>query len=63
MEWQWECEICGYIHDDEEPPNACPVCGAPGNKFVEKYEDEDLLSDSSEKEESDEEEDYYGEFQ
>jgi rubredoxin len=33
---QWVCSICGYLHDvDEEPPDICPVCGAPRGKFVE----------------------------
>lgn len=29
----WLCEICGYVHDDDEAPEACPVCGAPASKF------------------------------
>lgn len=32
---QWTCGICGYLHDDEEPPDSCPVCGAPKSKFSE----------------------------
>lgn len=32
---EWLCEICGYIHEDEEPPAECPVCGAPRSKFSE----------------------------
>ncbi len=32
---QWVCEICGYVHDGEEPPPNCVVCGAPSSKFVE----------------------------
>lgn len=30
---QWECVICGYIHDGEEPPEICPVCDAPKEFF------------------------------
>jgi len=30
---QWLCEICGYVHDGEEPPNNCPLCGAPRSRF------------------------------
>lgn len=32
---KWTCGICGYDHDDEEPPQSCPVCGAPKSKFSE----------------------------
>ncbi len=38
---QWVCDICGYVHDEEEPPDTCPVCGAPKSKFSEWTEDED----------------------
>ncbi len=38
---QWVCDICGYVHDEEEPPDTCPVCGAPRSKFSEWTEDED----------------------
>jgi len=31
---KWVCEVCGYVHDDDEPPEVCPVCGAPGDKFA-----------------------------
>ncbi|MCK4573056.1 MAG: hypothetical protein KAU36_01735 [candidate division Zixibacteria bacterium] len=32
---QWVCEICGYVHDDDDLPDVCPVCGAPKSKFTE----------------------------
>ncbi len=32
---RWRCLVCGYIHDGNEPPDSCPVCGAPKNQFVE----------------------------
>ena len=32
---KWECTVCGYIHEGEEPPEKCPVCGAGKEKFVE----------------------------
>jgi len=24
----WKCEICGYVHNGDEAPPSCPVCGA-----------------------------------
>lgn len=30
---QWRCTVCGYIHTGAEPPEVCPVCGAPAEKF------------------------------
>lgn len=31
---QWRCSVCNYIHEGEEPPEQCPVCGADKDKFV-----------------------------
>ncbi len=31
----WRCTVCGYIHKGLEPPERCPNCGAPREKFVE----------------------------
>lgn len=31
---QWQCSVCGYIHEGPEPPEHCPVCGADRSKFV-----------------------------
>ncbi len=28
------CPICGYTYMGDEPPEKCPVCGAPKEKFV-----------------------------
>ena len=30
---RWECVICGYIHEGDEPPDICPVCGAAKELF------------------------------
>ena len=30
----WRCEVCGYLHEGDEPPEFCPKCGAPRDKFV-----------------------------
>ena len=35
---KWECTVCGYIHEGDEPPEKCPVCGADRSKFVEVTE-------------------------
>jgi len=32
---QWRCKVCGYIHTGPEPPDICPVCGAPKEEFEE----------------------------
>lgn len=32
---KWKCNVCGYIHVGEEPPDECPVCGADSTKFEE----------------------------
>jgi uncharacterized membrane protein/rubredoxin len=32
---RWKCTVCGYIHTGDEPPDVCPVCKAPKDKFVE----------------------------
>ncbi len=32
---KWECSVCGYIHQGDQPPETCPVCGADQSKFVE----------------------------
>lgn len=30
------CTICGYVHEGDQPPEACPVCGALAGKFKEQ---------------------------
>lgn len=30
----WVCTVCGYVHDEAEPPLGCPVCDAPRSRFV-----------------------------
>jgi rubredoxin/uncharacterized membrane protein len=32
---KWQCTVCGYIHNGDEPPETCPVCGADRTQFVE----------------------------
>jgi rubrerythrin len=43
---QWQCTICAYVHDGDEPPEICPVCGAPTDKFVE-YKESSWIDDGS----------------
>ena len=40
---KWRCLVCGYIHEGEEPPEKCPKCGAPKEKF-------ELISDEKKEE-------------
>jgi len=37
---KWKCIVCGYIHTGEEPPEKCPVCGAPKSSFIDVSEPE-----------------------
>ena len=37
---KWKCTICGEIVESETPPEKCPLCKAPGEKFVEIVDDE-----------------------
>lgn len=30
---KWICTVCGYVHEGEAPPEKCPQCGAPKEKF------------------------------
>lgn len=33
MKKRWICTVCGYVHEGENPPEKCPQCGAPAEKF------------------------------
>ncbi len=60
---QWVCDFCGYIHDDGEPPEICPVCGEHKSKFSEMYDDEEYPpADKYLRERSDDIDDYYEEY-
>jgi len=39
------CTVCGYIHEGDNPPEKCPVCGAPADKFIEKKEEAMVWAD------------------
>jgi rubrerythrin len=30
---KWVCSVCGYVYEGPQPPEKCPVCGAPKEKF------------------------------
>ena len=36
---KWVCNVCGYVHEGDEAPEACPICKAPASKFT-KQSDE-----------------------
>lgn len=38
---KWKCLICGQIVESETCPTECPLCHAPGDKFVEIKEDDE----------------------
>lgn len=42
MHKKFICVVCGYVHEGDEAPEKCPVCGAPKSKFKELTEDEAL---------------------
>lgn len=31
---KWVCPLCGYVHTGPTPPEKCPLCGVPGEKFT-----------------------------
>ena len=31
---QWKCTVCGYIHQGDQPPEVCPVCGVGRDLFA-----------------------------
>ncbi len=31
---KYVCSVCGYVHEGDQPPEKCPQCGVPGDKFV-----------------------------
>ena len=33
------CPVCGYVHEGETAPEACPLCKVPGSKFIEQSEE------------------------
>ena len=31
---KWVCSVCGYVWEGEQPPEKCPQCKVPADKFV-----------------------------
>ena len=31
---KYVCPVCGYVHEGDNPPEKCPQCGVPGEKFT-----------------------------
>ena len=32
-ETKWVCSVCGYVHKGDNPPEKCPLCGVPAERF------------------------------
>ncbi len=30
---KWRCNVCGYVHEGDQPPEKCPVCGVGPEEF------------------------------
>ena len=39
------CSICGYVYEGENPPEKCPQCGSPAEKFFAQKEGEQGWAD------------------
>ena len=33
---KYVCLVCGYVHEGDSAPDACPICKAPASKFEEQ---------------------------
>ena len=44
---KWKCDVCGYVHDGDSPPDRCPKCSAPAEKFTELDEQAATLVERS----------------
>ena len=42
---KWVCPVCGYVHEGESAPEACPVCKVSGSKFTEMKADAKLAAE------------------
>ncbi len=30
---KWICNVCGYVHEGDTPPEVCPLCGVGSEEF------------------------------
>jgi len=44
---KWKCSVCGYVFDGEVPPDKCPNCGSPKEKFEKLTEEKAQLIERS----------------
>jgi len=44
---KWRCTVCGYIHNGDEAPDKCPVCGADKSLFEEIIEETEATQQDS----------------
>ena len=33
---KWVCQVCGYVHEGDSAPEACPVCKVPASKITQQ---------------------------
>ncbi len=45
MSKKWVCSVCGYVHEGDMPPENCPVCKVPAEKFKEQQGDVKLAAE------------------
>ncbi len=31
---KWICNVCGYVHEGDTPPEVCPLCGVGAEEFT-----------------------------
>jgi len=42
---KYVCSVCGYVHEGDNPPEECPICKAPADKFVKQDENKTQWAD------------------
>ena len=42
---KWVCTVCGYVHEGDTPPEKCPTCGVPAEKFKEQTGDREWAAE------------------
>jgi len=40
---RWRCSVCGYVHEGDAPPEKCPNCSSPKEKFGEIADDFEMV--------------------